>query len=195
MSAPERVPVPRLSSRSAAVWSIGTGVAVLGLSAYLWVTQPGNRWAAAIVLVVVAVVAVGLVSVRAWVEPATGTVVRESFWCRHRRADLGSARSVALVSNRAGVLLLGIRHRRMLYLPILALTDYVERSQPPQVLRFLADQLDAHAPRARTVAMQLRGQADFMAGGGAATESPLAPLVTRGMLTAAKAGGLGGLFR
>ena len=194
MSTPERVPVPNLATRSSVSWLVGTGLAVVGIMVYVGVTQPANRWAVAVGAAVLLVVTLWVVSSRMWVEPDTGTVVRESFWCRRRRVDLRSATSVALVNNRAGALLLGIKHRRTLYLPVLALTDYVERSQPPEFLRFLADQVDAHAPRARRVAIQLRAQADFVAGGGAAAESPLARLVTRGVLTAAKAGGIGGLF-
>src|SRR5688500_4509044 len=112
MSEIDRVPIPRLLTRSSVLWFGGTAAAVLGMIVYLGITQPGNRWAAVLAAVGVVIASVWLGSMRSWVEPVTGTVVREHFWCRRRRAVLGSATSVSLVNNRGGVLLLGVRQRR-----------------------------------------------------------------------------------
>jgi hypothetical protein len=48
-------------------------------------------------------------------------------------------------------------------------------------------------PSARPTAVLLRRQADFIAAGGAAPDSPLAAMTSRGALNAAMAGGIGGL--
>jgi hypothetical protein len=73
------------------------------------------------------------------------------------------------------------------------LTDYVERLQSPEILDLLADQIDTHVPSARPTAVLLRRQADFIAAGGAAPDSPMAAMTSRGALNAAMAGGIGGL--
>jgi hypothetical protein len=188
MSEVERVPIPRLHTRGSLLWVGGTGGVLLGVIIYLWIAQPGNRWATALGAAGLLGAALWLISLRTWVEPATGTVVRESFWTRRRRAGLASASSVSLVNNRGGALLLGVRHRRTMYVEILTLTGHVQRSQSPGVLRFLADQIDSHAPRAKRVAAQLRDQADFIARGGAAAQSPLVALITGKTIGAAPAG-------
>ena len=192
MSVPDRIKVPRLTSRSWVFWSTATAVGVVAIAVYYGITQPENRWLAAVILAATAITVLGVASSRAWIEPATGTVVRENFWRLRRRAPLRSAKSISLVNNRAGGLHLGIKHRRTTYVPVLLLTDYVERSQSPEMLRVLADQIDTHAPSAAPTAVLLRRQADFIAAGGAAPDSPLAAMTTRGALNAAKAGGVHG---
>jgi hypothetical protein len=78
--------------------------------------------------------------------------------------------------------------------PVVARTDYVEKSQPPALLRLLADTVEQHrAGGARPVAEALRKQADHLEAGGTVATSPLAGLITTGMLTAAKAGGAGAI--
>jgi hypothetical protein len=188
-----RVPVRRLSSRNLMWWLAGTAVLVLGVLAWVAATQPQNRWAVAVLSVLLVVVVLAVTASRTWIEPGSGTVVRQLLGWR-RQVQWASATTIALVPNRAGVLLLGIRRRRWTYLPVLALTDYVQRSQPPELLYLLADQIDRFAPTAHPVALQLRGQADQLVAGVPAANSPLAPLVRRGVLRAAKAGGLGGLL-
>lgn len=183
----------RLSSRNLVGWLAGTAVLVLGVLGTVALTQPENRWAVAVVSGLLVLVVLLVTTSRTWIEPGSGTVVREVLGWR-RRVRWGSATTIALVPNRAGVLLLGIRQRRWTYLPVLALTDYVQRSQPPELLYLLADQIDRFAPTAHPVAVQLRGQADQLVAGVPAVSSPLAAQVSRGVLRAAKAGGLGGLF-
>jgi hypothetical protein len=193
MFAPDHVVVPRLTSGSWVFWTVGTAVATVAIAVYYGITQPENRWAAVLVLAGTAITALGVVSARTWIEPATGTIGRKLFWCLQRRTSLRSATSISLVNNRAGGLHLGIKHRRTLYVPVVTLTDYVERSQSPEILGLLADQIDTHVPSGRPTAVLLRRQVDSIAAGGAAPDSPLAAMTSRGALNATKAGGIGGL--
>jgi hypothetical protein len=189
----ERISVPRLSSRSSRVWSLLTLVAVLVACAVVFATQPENRWAV-LVFVPLAVLFVAFLLVRStWVETATGTAVQRTL-LGSRRATLAGAGRVQLTTNRGGGLLLEVRGsgRRAVYLPVLALTDYVRRSQPPAVLRALAGQVEAWAPQHKRVVRQLVQQAEHLEAGGTAEDSPLAPLVSRSVTTAAKGGGAAG---
>jgi hypothetical protein len=194
MSGSERVPIQPLTSRTGTAWLAGTVVLVAGVLGYLAATQPQQRVPVAVVGLVVVIAVLGLLSRRTWIEPASGTVVRETFWCWRRRAELPSATAVALVDNRGGGMLLRISDERTVQLPVLLLSDYVQRSQPPRVLRLLADQVDRHVPNGGRVAEQLHRQADFIAAGGPAVQSPLASLVSYAVVRAAKAGGAGGLL-
>jgi hypothetical protein len=192
--APDRLPVPRLTSRSGLLWSLATLVAVLAGCASVFVTQPQNRWAV-LVFVPVAVLFVAFLLVRStWVETGTGTVVHRTL-LGSRRVPLAEAGRLRLVTNRGGGLLLQVRRRgsrRAVHLPVLALTDYVRRSQDPATLRALAGQVEAFAPQRTRVAEQLVRQAEHLESGGSAEDSPLAALVTHGVTTAAKGGGAAG---
>jgi hypothetical protein len=82
-----------------------------------------------------------------------------------------------LQPNHAGQLMLEVRgagRRASLHLPLVAVDLGGDRSQPPEVLRALAGQIEAWAPERGSVARQLRAQADHLAGGGGVRESPLA---------------------
>lgn len=192
--ASDRLPVPRLSSRSGLLWSLATLVAVLVGCAFVFVTQPQNRWAV-LAFLPIAVVFVAFLLVRStWVETATGTVVQRTL-LGSRRASLAAADQLQLTTNRGGGLLLQIRRRgsrQTVYLPVLALTDYVRRSQAPATLRALAGQIETFAPQRKQVAKQLIRQAEHLEAGGSAGDSPLAALVTHGVSTAAKGGGAAG---
>ena len=194
MSRSERVTIQPLTSRTGSVWLTGTVVLVAGVLGYLAATRPDQRSLIAVIALVIVIAVLGLLSRRTWIEPANGTVVRETFWSWRRRAELSSATAVALVDNRSGGLLLRISDGRNMQLPLLLLSDYVQRSQPPKVLRLLADQVDRHVPNGGRVAQQLHRQADFIAAGGPAVQSPLASLVSYAVVRAAKAGGAGGLL-
>lgn len=188
------VPVPMLTSRSGWRWIIATAVAVIVAGGYVGVTQPENR------IVVVTVLpafflAFGLWAWSStWLDPAAGALVRVRcrLWRRTVRLEPGT--SVSLVSNRGGAVLLRARPEqgRGLYLPLVARTDYVEKSQPPALLRQLADAVQQHrAGGARPVVEALRKQAEHLEAGGTVADSPLAGLITSGVMTAAKAGGAG----
>lgn len=191
---PPRLVIPRLTSRSGWWWSAGTLLAVLAMSAYFFLTQPQNRWAVLVVVPVAALLVAFVLLRRTWVETGTGVVVRVTL-LGTRKVSLGEADKLELANNRGGALLLRVRQRGRrgsVYLPVLLLTDYVRRSQSPAVLEALAEQLETWAPRRRPVAGQLRRQADHLRTGGSAEDSPLAALVSHGVISAAKAGGAAG---
>lgn len=191
--AADRLEVRRLTSRSGKIWALGTLVAVLGVCGYVFATQPDNRWAVFVLLPLAALFVAFLLVRRTWVETSTGVVVHRTL-VSTARAPLADAGRIELVSNRGGVLLLrvGRRGSRSTYLPILALTDYVQASQPPAILTALAEQIETWAPEQSRTAGQLRRQAEHVAHGGTAADSPLASLVSHGVTTAAKGGGAAG---
>jgi len=189
------VRIPRLTTRSALVWLGTTVLVTLAVVGYLAVTQPQNRWAAAVVLVLLALgVAFGLSDTRT-VDVEGGAIESSRLWFLRRRVALGPTTNVRLVTNRAGGLLLAAQPQggRAVLVPVLLLSDYVERSLPADLLRTLADVVVAHeAAGGARVAADLRAQADHVAAGGSARTSPLAARVTRGALNAGKIGGAGG---
>lgn len=190
------VPIPKLTSRSGWRWIIATAVAVAAIGVYVGITQPENRIFVVTVLPALLVFFAVLAWFSDWLDPAAGTLVR--IRCRVWRTTvrLEPGTSVSLVSNRGGTLLLRARpaQGRGLHVPVVARTDYVEKSQSPALLRQLADAVEQHrAGGARPVAVALRKQADHLDAGGAVASSPLAGLITSGMLTAAKTGGAGAI--
>lgn len=189
------VRIPRLTSRSALVWLGSTVVVTLAVVAYLAVTQPQNRWAAAVVLVLLALGVAFAVSDTRSLDVTEGAVESSRLWLLRRRVALGPTTNVRLVTNRAGGLLLAVQPRggRATFVQVLLLSDYVERSLPADLLRLLADAVVSHEAAGGTrVAADLRAQADHVAAGGSARTSPLAARVTRGALNAGKIGGAGG---
>lgn len=99
--------------------------------------------------------------------------------------------TVTLTGSRTGVALdvqRPLRWRRA-GVPLLDLRPGRTASQPPAVLRALADVLRTHAvPRADVLVPQLRAQAAHVEAGGALDTSPLAPLAGGGGLGHALAG-------
>lgn len=190
-----RVRIPGFSSRSSRRWLIATAVAVVAVMGYLWVAQPENR-VFMLLLIPLALYFTALVWQSTWLDPVVGSLVRVRcrVWRREVRLEPGT--TVSLAPNGGGALLLKAKAARgpALYASVVARTDYVERSQPPALLRQLADVLEQHrAGGARPVAEALRKQADHLEAGGTVASSPLAGLITTGMLTAAKAGGAGAI--
>lgn len=192
-----RLRIPPLTGRSAIAWCVGTVVAVVGILGYLYVTQPQNRWAVWVVGLLLVVFVVFLVSRRCWIETATGTVVWQRFWVSRTRLTLKDATAVEFVTNRGGSLSLGVRADRLRaqrHLPILNLTTYVEKSQPPEVLRGLADQLEqwSAVDAYGQVPNELRAQAKHVSSGGEPKDSPLAPRVSHSLSWGPAAGGAAG---
>lgn len=190
----DRLALRALASRAQWAWGAATLAAVLVSAIVVFVTQPENRWAVLVFIPLAVIFFAFLLVRRNWVETSTGTVVHRSLLST-RRIPLGEADKLELVNNRGGALLLRVRRpggRFSTYLPILALSDYVKRSQPPATLVALAEQIETWAPQRRTVAKQLRRQAEHLEKGGTAEDSPLAGLITHGVMTAAKAGGAAG---
>ena len=190
-----RVPVPSLTTRSAVMWMASTAVALLAIIVYLSITQPQNRWAVAIMLVGLLLATLFIVSESRWLDTSRGAIGRTRLWSRHRSVPLQPTSSVKLVSNGGGGVLLVTRPQkgRPLNIAVLMLSDYVERSLPADFLRLLADTIERGRPGgARSVVIELRAQADHVAGGGSATRSPLAMRASYGAVNAAKLGGAGG---
>ena len=68
----------------------------------------------------------------------------------------------------------GEGRRTSTYLPLVAVDLGGDRSQPPEFLRVLADQIERWAPERGAVVKLLRAQADHVAAGGDVRESPVA---------------------
>lgn len=178
----ERVRIRPLTSRLHLAWMVATGVGVLVIFTVVFITQPDNRVFVLGTGPLFALYVIALSWRSTWLEPAEGVLLMVRWRVYHRRVPLGPGTQVALVPNRAGELLLGARPpgvRRRLYVPILALTVYVERSQDPDVLRLLADTLQRHGTGGGpTVVRQLRTQAEYIEAGGHPRMSPLATPIT-----------------
>lgn len=190
-----QVRIPAFSSRSSRRWIVATAVAVVAVLVYLWVAQPENR-VFMLLLVPLALYLTVLVWQSTWLAPDAGSLVRVRCRVWRREVRLGPGTAVSLVPNGGGALLLKAKAARgpALYASVVARTDYVEKSQPPALLRLLADTVEQHrAGGARPVAAALRKQADHLEAGGTVATSPLAGLITTGVLTAAKAGGAGAI--
>jgi len=190
----DAVRIPGLSTRSSRLWAVGTAVVAVAVVGYLAVTQPENRGYAVAAVASLALFFVVLLWQSTWLDPVAGTVTRVRCRVWRREVRLAPGTTVVLVPNGGGALLLTVApaRGRGLHLPVVARTDYVEKTQPPALLRLLADTVEQHrAGGARPVAEALRRQADHVAGGGPVATSPLAALLAYGMGTAAKAGGAG----
>lgn len=187
------VRVPALTSRSGLRWLVATAVACVAVAVVVFVGQPENRVFVVTVLPGLALFFLVLAWQSTWLDPEAGVVVRVRCRWWRRSVPLGPTTSVSLAPNGGGGLLLALRPRgarRRTFVTLLALTDHVERSQAPELLRLLADTLEHHRTGgARGVVAALRTQAEHLEQGGDARTSPLAASVTYGAVNAAKAGG------
>ena len=85
------------------------------------------------------------------------------------------AESVQVRSNNAGQALLQVEGARgSAYLPLVAVDVGGDRTQSPEFLTLLADEVERWAPQRGAVVKQLRAQADHVASGGSVRESPIA---------------------
>lgn len=178
--AADRVPVPRLLSRSGSMW-FAVAVAAVGVPAVIaWalVTQPlANQVAAVVLGVVVLGVLLVLVSRRTWLDTSGGALVRSTAGLSGRGVAWSEAEVLGIRSNNAGQALLEVRgagRRTSAYVPLVAVDLGGDRSQSPEFLRTLADQLEQWAPRQGAVTKVLRAQAEYVSGGGSVRESPIA---------------------
>jgi hypothetical protein len=142
------------------LWGLATVVAVVVAMAFLAVTQPQYAAAGGGVVVVVLLAVVALVSGGQWIDTGSGRITSTRLRVLRRSVDLADARTVALVENRGGGLNLTVKPRsgRAMLVPVLLLSDYVKRSQSPEVLRLLADQVEQRCSGAGKVPDQLRRQ-------------------------------------
>ncbi|MBO0847477.1 MAG: hypothetical protein J2P22_18925 [Nocardioides sp.] len=172
----DRIRVPRLLSRSRSVW-LAVGVAVVvAVAVVVWslVTQP----VAALVVVVVLVLVLGFTAARrTFLDTDDGAVVRDVWGLLPRSTPWAGADVVRIRSNNGGQAMLEVRgtgRRRAIYLPLVAVDLGGDRSQSPEFLRMLADQIERWAPERASVVRELRAQAEHLESGGAVGESPLA---------------------
>ena len=174
----EQVPIPGLRSRSASLSLLVAVVAVLAVMGWALVTQPLVNQVAVVVVAVVLVGGMGaLAGRRTWLDTRRGALVRRTWAGRAQETSWAEATTIRLQPNHAGQLMLQVRgagRRGSVYLPLVAVDLGGDRSQPPEVLLVLADQVEAWAPQRASVVRQLRAHADHLAGGGAVRESPLA---------------------
>lgn len=185
--------LPRLATRSSRAWVVGTGIALVVVLGGIVVAQPANAPFAAGFLAVLGLVGGVLLSSRVRLDDQAGTITRTRWLSRRRRVELAGATDVRLVDNRGGGLNLTVRSPQgTVLVPVLVLSAYVEASQPPDLLRRLADLMERDVPRARDVATALRAQATHLERGGDAATSPMAALTTRGAASAAAGGGAAG---
>lgn len=205
MSTSEPVRIPALTTRSAWRWIIATGVGLVGLLVWSFVTGP-ETWSArlgmAAFAAILAFFALLIVSTRLWLEPATGAVAIERLWSWRRRLQLSRATRVRLVGNGGGVVSVQIRaagHLGPRAIPVLSRTDYGDAAMPAEILSTLAEMLARWAPAdvVGDVTERLRAQAVFLAGGGPIGDSPLAARASagpgRGIGAAGAAGGASSL--
>jgi hypothetical protein len=178
MTGDERIPIPRLANRGATRWYVGGCVVGLTVVGYLAITQPENRpWIVLPILAIAGPVAMGL-SQKHWLEPRSGTFGYEHLWLWRRTATLSPELPVSLVDGGNGVLqlCLGSPPGRV-FVPLLRLSQYDHSSQPPEVLRLVAEQLARHTAGRKDVADRLTRQADHVAADRPLEESPLAVLL------------------
>ncbi|HEY0187257.1 MAG TPA: hypothetical protein VGC67_07195 [Cellulomonas sp.] len=178
---------PNLTSASGTRWATATVGGVLAVGVYLYITDPANRWYGVGFYLFYALFLTAGIWQSSWLEPGTGTFVRVHWRCWRRSVQLGPSTEFTLVSTRKaalgltgnGILLLAARpagSRYRMYLPVLSLTQYVERSMHPALLRLLADTLVTQRTAVEPGLVELlRAQADHIEAGGTPDTSPLAP--------------------
>ena len=151
-------------------------LAIPAAAAWAWVTQPESRVVTAVLAVLMIGALVLLVLRRSWLDTQHGLLVREVLFVLRRPAAWADAEVVRFTDNRVGQLMLEVRgagRRTSTYVPLVAVDMGGDRSQSPQFLRLLADQIETWAPQRGTVAKKLRAQADHAEAGGGVRDSPL----------------------
>jgi hypothetical protein len=160
------------------VSAIAGAVAIPAVVVWALITQPVTNQVAGIVGSAVLVVFLGLLIFRnTSLDTERGLVVRTICGVWDRPVAWASASRVRIRNNNAGQALLEVRgegRRTSTYLPLVAVDLGGDRSQPPEFLRTLADQIERWAPERAAVVKQLRAQADHVAAGGTVRESPVA---------------------
>ena len=135
------VVIPRLTSASGMRWLVAVAVALIALLGYAFVTRPELRVAVAVAVPVLVLVVVFLVRRRTELDTGTGALVLHRFGVPSRRAALAGAQRVDVVGNGGGGVILRVDppEGRPVNVPLLLLSDYVQRSQDALVLDLIAD--------------------------------------------------------
>lgn len=172
-----QVTVPRLLSSSISMWAaVGASVlAAIGIAAWGLATQQGtNRVMAALIATLVPSFIAAAAWRRTWIDRTKGTINQSVMGIRVRSIAWADATTIALEPNRAGQVALRISANSTVRLTLLAVDLGGPRAMPPQTLRLLAAEVARWTASRERLVAALRGQADFLADGGAVTESPLA---------------------
>jgi len=142
------------------------------------ITQPVTNQVAAVVFGAVMIgFFVPLIYRSTSLDTERGLVVRTICGVWDRPVAWAGASTVRIRNNNAGQALLEVRRqgrRTSTYLPLVAVDLGGDRSQSPEFLRTLADQIELWAPERGAVVKQLRAQAEHVAAGGTVRESPVA---------------------
>jgi len=174
------ITVPRLFSSSVSMWAsvIASVLASIGIAAWGVVTQDGtNRLMSAFIALIVLICIAAVTWRRTWVDPANGTISQSVLGIRVRSIAWAEASTIALEPNRAGQLALRVSGASTVRLTLVANDLGGPRAMPASTLRLLADEISTWTTSRERLVAALRGQADFLADGGAAIESPLARYV------------------
>ncbi|WP_454049477.1 hypothetical protein [Cellulomonas sp. Marseille-Q8402] len=167
-----------MRSASLKRWLLFAVIGAVAVSVHGAVTDPENRVFAVLALPLLALFMLVVTWRSTWVDPVAGTVTWVRWRCYRRSASLGPETSVDLVMTGVGTLLVRVRYpgsRRRLYVLVLSLTQYVERSREPELLRLLADTLERCGTGGGEVLVPvLRAQAEHVEAGGDVRSSPLA---------------------
>ena len=175
-----KVQFTRLTSRQGVAWGLGTLVVAMAMLGYLVARDPSLAVYAPLLPLMLLVLAAVAVRHRQWLElggPEPVLVQRRLL--TSDRVGLHTAGEVSLHTNGAGTAMLWAngKDRSRAFAPVLALTPYVERSQPAEVLDAAAGALSGSRAKGATfVREQLLAQAAHVRGGGAVQASPLAGL-------------------
>ena len=176
----ERMPVPRLLSNSRSMWAsaIVGAVSIPAVAVWALLTQPVMNQVAGLVLCTVLGIFLAVLIFRwTWLDTERGLVVRRICGVWSRSVAWADASQVRIRSNNLGQALLEVRgaaRRTSTYLPLVAIDLGGDRSQSPEFLSALADQIERWAPHRVGVVKQLRAQAHHVAAGGDVRESPVA---------------------
>ena len=162
------------------MWLSGIVAALMLPGVVVWalLTQPIENQVAAILVSAFLLVFFGfLIFRKTWLDTERGLVVRVIAGAWKRPVAWADASVIRVQGNNGGQALLEVRgqgRRTSTYLPLVAVDLGGDRSQPPEFLRLLADQIERWAPHREAVVKQLRAQADHVAAGGSIRESPVA---------------------
>jgi hypothetical protein len=141
-------------SRSPTMWAsiAATVLGLVGVSIY-YATDPSTRVAVLVVDAVLVAFFAVLLSRRVVIDTSAGTVTSETARVWRRTA---SWREATLQTTAVGVRMLSVGPA---HIPLAADDMGGKRSQPPELLTLLADQVERWAPEKVSVAQQLRALA------------------------------------
>jgi hypothetical protein len=175
----EELPVGRMPGRGREerewrFWVVLSAVAGLLTLGWYGVTDPTTRPWVAGMLVAVPVLFASFLNLDTWLDTAHGRLRHRRAWLVPWEVRWAEATTVRFRSNHFGAVVLQVRGRRSIFVPVVADDMRGPRSQPPALLRLLADEIRRWAPaRHHGVAGELDAQADHLDAGGLVADSPV----------------------